>query len=802
MPQSSDDIFLGSLLPEPGGGASTAGPTVFYDSPLLRPHRGRPWLEAHLWERHRIPPAGGGPNGAGANAASRRALPGSSSGASSGAYIAADTFRYHGLLSGSTGGGKTRLALHLLTEQLRRGCSLLAIDPKEETLGHLAHCARAAGLADDQVSVLLPGHKGVGCPGWNPLDFRASGTYGTGVAAYEAVAEFVKLIEASSPSWGARMADLLKNAARLAAYHGLSLQEMVAILRSDEYREGLLRSDPPPENISGHGDRIAYEETRGYFAGEFASWSAARRAEAVDPVLNKVRTLLDIPFLRALLCAPDSTLDLPSLWRGPRQRVVLVHLDFRALGGDGATLLAGLLSYSLFQTAMRVGTGAPRPVILYLDELGIQERFVGTAIRDILAMARSFNLRLLVACQHLGQLSPELKQALLTVAFRAFFRLGPEDAKAATAFLSSLAPDTGSEVSRLTLDVQKGGGKLDPPVMEKRVHRVQGLHGEPVHVPPLLWEEFERFRSLPGGPERQVAAFRMLLSRVPRVYVSSPIDGQPFEIGEYLRGVPGEDISFSGPDPLRLIVRFPRPKVTVLERVTEADREKGWAAALMSLKEREAAVVTPQAGARLVKVLPVELPAGGGSGPDWGRYLRHGQSAEAVERGWRWRREQMEAVMAPPQHDDDGHDEREGVEEADGGDAYVQAAAARERVAPSSSRGVEPPRQRAIQAPVPSRPRQDTSPPASPRTPGTPDKRPTTAAARPRPAASPVPRVPVRPAGSADGTKPPPATPRKPPSQEAPPAPPPRPTPTPKDAQQTTRPPLPPEPEIADDGSL
>ena len=130
---------------------------------------------------------------------------------------------------------------------------------------------------------------------------------------------------------------------------------------------------------------------------------------------------------------------------------MLVHLDSAALGDEGARLLGGLMAHQLLRTAMRAD--GPVPVVLALDEMGVSEEFVGGAAAKILAIARSRGLRLLVACQHLAQLSDGLRQALLAnAAVQAFFRLGHADARLAAA---SLSAGTGERVSRVAVDVAK-----------------------------------------------------------------------------------------------------------------------------------------------------------------------------------------------------------------------------------------------------------------------------------------------------------------------------------------------------------
>jgi len=150
---------------------------------------------------------------------------------------------------GATGSGKTRLALHLLAEQINAGCSVVMLDPNIETVRHLLALAYAAGMAPEQVTVLSPYLSGAGAPGWNPLDARASG-----VSPAQAAADVASVLAKSTSSWGPRMGDLLANALIVVASHGLSLFELARPLQRDDYREGLLaRPLPRSRNASFSG---------------------------------------------------------------------------------------------------------------------------------------------------------------------------------------------------------------------------------------------------------------------------------------------------------------------------------------------------------------------------------------------------------------------------------------------------------------------------------------------------------------------------------------------------------------------
>lgn len=621
-PDDIGSIEVGRYVASPG--AQTGGVRFLCDAPELERHLERPWFRAYAAERLDVPlPALSGTGSVDAPTGPAR--------------VGADLLARHTCVVGATGSGKTRLALHLLTEQLRAGCSAVILDPKIETLRHLLSLAYSLGIAPEQVTVLSPHLSGAGAPGWNPLDAKASG-----VTPAQAAADVVSVLEKSTSSWGPRMGDLLTNALIIIAAHGLSLYELARLLQRDDYRVGLLHQPLPTQEASSLTlGNIAFEEAREFFLSEFAVWSKSERAAAVAPVLNKFRELLRTPFLRSLLCARRTTLHLGALWHRPG--LVLVHLDSAALGDEGVRLLGGLLAHQLLRTAMR--SEGPVPVVLALDEMGVSEEFVGGAAAKILAIARSRGLRLLVACQHLEQLSEGLRTSLLAnTSVRAFFRLGYADAKLVAA---SLAAGTGERVSKIAVDVGKRDGEGQPETWAEAVHTVRDGRGEPICLSPAAVQAFGHLARKAEG-DAQVAGLKRLacVSGIDRLYVHAADSKKPVELSRYVRGLSPGDYDLTGFGPVRLTVYFPRPRLSVILRETEAERERKWIRTLGELPVRQAVLRLASGEAKVIQVLAVAdpVPAAG-----FERFLSaavaaRGQSAREVEQAQTWRRETAERV--------------------------------------------------------------------------------------------------------------------------------------------------------------
>lgn len=592
---------------------SALPPEIICQEGALRRHAARPWFEAYIarqlgsgTESSPVPAAGPAPG---------KGMP----------ALAPDwALARHCLICGSSGGGKSMLCECLFCGMVESGQSCVVLDPKLETITRLAARAKAAGLAPDQITVISPQAGSI--PGWNP--FLA------GLPPAQAAADFVALIERSATSWGVRLGDLLMNACVLAAAHKLSPYEMVECLRRDGYAETLLEKNPdgPPT--------AAYEEAADFFRNEFLAWTRSVRSDAVSAVTNKLRELLRSDFLRGLLCARENSLQLSKLWQ--RQHILLVHVDRTALGEEGARLLAGLLATSLFRTALR-SSGAV-PVNLMLDELATLEHFVGDTLIDIVTTARSYQLRLVAACQHLSALSPPLRSALLgNTAVQAFCRLGHEDARLVAA---SLAAGTTPRLVRLHADVAERDRRSGRPALATWKHVIRAASGLPLRMSPSAWERL-CWDGLFGG--NALATLFKHVTGAGRLYVRAANTGKATELRRYVEGLLPEEFWLEGPAPLTLVVGFPKPRLSGAQRLTEADAARTWMRALQDMPVQHA--VLKIAGEAPVVMRVADMNAALPGDP---RLLAEtarvkGQSQAEIAETTRWRREQVtQAIQGVP----------------------------------------------------------------------------------------------------------------------------------------------------------
>lgn len=620
----TSNIVLGSRLSAPD-----AKPTMFWtDEVELQVHMHQPWMQAYAEAQFGI------------------ATPAVTSAVAGYATVPDWALRRHTCLFGSTGGGKSRLALHLVSEHLRNGGSVVALDPKPHIIAYLLDCCRKAGLSPEQIVVLDPADPSAGIPGWNPLL--------ADLPPAQAATDLYSVLKADAEeSWGPRLGDIVINALVFLGRHRLSLFELPRLLKRPKYLSALLRVSPP----SGQSDGgAAFSEAHDFFSEEYLAWTPSYRDGAIGPVLNKTRKLLSSDFLQPLLCARRNTLDLASLWHKPG--VVLVHLDSNALGDEGAQMLGGLLAHQIYRTALR--SSGPIPVLLSLDELGAQERFIGGALRRIVTVARDQNLRLLAATQHLTSLSSELREALPgNAGLQVSFRVGYEDARLLAA---SYAIGASEALSHATVGVAERNRVTGRPERTTWRHPVLDAQGRSLRLSAAAWNMLRHHQATtPLGKTTSVEFIHGLMAKagIPRLYVHAADTKLPMALSEYVQNLFGEEYWFEGPAPLELVVSFPRPKFTHVQRRSAADLTAQWTRRLQQLPEQHAAIRVSGNDTEIVRILDVEVSDGALTDPAWTAATRRAASfswnqiAEMIA----WRKEQVvlisrlrEGAIALPGH--------------------------------------------------------------------------------------------------------------------------------------------------------
>ena len=311
---------------------------------------------------------------------------------------------------GPTGVGKSTLLLGLICQDMAAGRGVVVIEPKGDLIDDVL--ARVPRDRLDDVVVLDPtdAERPVGL---NPLR--------VGAAVPELVADQVLAVFHGlyRDNWGPRTQDILHaGLLSLVGRDEACLPMLPVLLTNAAYRRRV---------IGGLEDRVAL--------GPFWSWydsiSEEQRQQVIAPVMNKLRPFLLRPRLRAVLGQTRPAFALSEVFT--ERKILLVSLAKGTLGSEAAGLLGSLVFSQLWQaTQARSAIEARRrhPVMCFIDEFQ-DYLHLPTDLSDVLAQARGLGLGLTLAHQHLAQLTPSVRQAVLANArSRVCFQLGSDDAHA------------------------------------------------------------------------------------------------------------------------------------------------------------------------------------------------------------------------------------------------------------------------------------------------------------------------------------------------------------------------------------
>lgn len=312
----------------------------------------------------------------------------------------------HSYVLGPTGTGKSTWLVNQVLQDIASGYSVLALDAKGQLTDQIL--ARYPRERDDQLVIFDAASPSP--VGLNPFNSRLEPS----LVADQLLGIFASLY---ADSWGPRTADVMQAALlTLARSPGTSLAALPLLLTHAGYRRKLVGRIDDPLGV-------------GPFWDWYESLSPEQRQQVIAPSLNKVRSFLVRPNLRAVLGQVTPRFELLDVFQRPL--VVLLDLAKGALGPEGSSLLGTTFLSLLWQTTLTRGNQPPerlRPVSLYVDEAQDFLRLPGD-VAELLAQARSLRLSVTLAHQHLGQLTPDLREALLANArTRVVFQLASRDA--------------------------------------------------------------------------------------------------------------------------------------------------------------------------------------------------------------------------------------------------------------------------------------------------------------------------------------------------------------------------------------
>lgn len=302
--------------------------------------------------------------------------------------------RHHLHVPGPTGTGKSTLLLNLAIADARAGRGLAVFDPKGDLVRDLLE-RLPEGVAGRLV-LIDPDEKQAPA---------ALNLFDLGDDPEQVADQLVGVMaKVWAQYWGPRTDDLARHAVlTLAHLPGATLADLPMLLADPVYRR----------RVMGHVRRRAGQVESAELAA-FWAWydelSPAQASVQAGPLLSKLRAVLSRRFAAQLFGVGASTFRLQDILDGG---VLLVRLP-PTLGEDTVRLVGSLLLAALFNTA---SGRADQPEADRLDASLILDEahnflHLPVGVDNALAIARALRLSLVLAHQHLGQLSTSMAAAI------------------------------------------------------------------------------------------------------------------------------------------------------------------------------------------------------------------------------------------------------------------------------------------------------------------------------------------------------------------------------------------------------
>ena len=315
---------------------------------------------------------------------------------------------FHTYAIGKTGTGKTTLLETLALQDMMRGRGVAVIDPHGDLAERLVAQvprSRERDLVYLNAPDLLQPY------GYNPL--RRVRADRIPIAASGLMEAFKKLW---GEAWGVRMEHVLRNTLyALIEFGEAKLPDILRMLTEKSFQREVLA-------------RVTNEQVRAFWAREFPNYNPRYRQESIAPIQNKVGAFLADPRLYRMFTSPPVDLHFRQIM--DEGKILIVNLAKGRLGEDSANLLGALLVTTLGLAAFSRADveEQKRPDYhVIIDEF---QSFTTLSVANMVSELRKFHVGLVLAHQHLYQLEPEVRHAVLgNVGTLLSFRLGPEDAQ-------------------------------------------------------------------------------------------------------------------------------------------------------------------------------------------------------------------------------------------------------------------------------------------------------------------------------------------------------------------------------------
>ena len=388
--------------------------------------------------------------------------------------VASDARRYHCILLGRTGMGKSTLIKRMAAQDIAAGEGVAVLDPHgdlvEELLEH------------------IPPHRSDDVVYFNLADFEhpvglniLSGEGSEPHLMVSAVVSAFKHIWGDS--WGPRMEYIFAMAlSAIAGREDSSLLGVHRLLADDRYREHITASVTDPV-------------VRKFWQEEFEGYNDRFRSEAVAPIQNKLGRVLMAAPLRNVLGQVAPKLDIDFVVNN--RRIFLANLSRGELGEDKSSLIGALLVSQFQLAAMRRAALPERDrtdFFLHVDEF---PTFASDAFVEILSELRKYKISMTIAAQYLESVRPTVRAAMLGNAGTMIsFSVGPTDAEILEPYFDPRLARELVELGPHEIFVSSSSGEVRASVSGRTLPPSEPTYGRRDALVRLSREKYSQPRSL------------------------------------------------------------------------------------------------------------------------------------------------------------------------------------------------------------------------------------------------------------------------------------------------------------------
>lgn len=292
---------------------------------------------------------------------------------------------------GGSGGGKSRYARHLITQDVAHNRGFLLLDAQDlahETLWLIADRAlsgrltqQASNQLGDKLLVIMPHEQRYGCPGYNFLAPRP------GLQTFELVDALVQLLSELWPdAMGARLLDVSRHSLMCLAELGYTIAEMPLFLSDAAVRNMLVHRSQNPDVKNfflHHLGGLRPSDQRVWFESSRNKWAA-----------------FCSPFIRTIVGQPRSTFSFDDVLNG---KIMLLNLSRSHLKLESRRVLGGMFTNAVHQAALAREDTPPEQRYFFPIHIDEMQSYYTSTISELSEAGRKYGIALHLYHQSLFQ---------------------------------------------------------------------------------------------------------------------------------------------------------------------------------------------------------------------------------------------------------------------------------------------------------------------------------------------------------------------------------------------------------------